>query len=370
MKQTREIHSYSPLSILWHPSGQAFLSYNTNTGNYELFRLADGAVVAEALEPGSFSPDGAKLAAYEGQELRIYDIRLDANGDVIGVNGKYSKYQLPLDEDIIMSSILWSPQGDRLAFSAQKSWDYPTSFIYSIKQDGSDLIKLVDSKILEPEKLIEIRSEAGTPHGAHIYYGWSPNGTKVAFLAYTFLPKEKYIVEPQVYVVDADGTELMKITGDEFFPEGDDLLWVPDGRLLFQAGNKLILSNADGSEKKALSENIYIIYAFFLPPSADEYLAGIFAKPFAFNCATGWARMEIGIEAIVAPGSPNRVRSEPKKGDNLIASLLAGTIVNIIEGPVCADGLIFWKVENELISGGVGWTAEGDGNEYWLEPIK
>ncbi len=37
-------------------------------------------------------------------------------------------------------------------------------------------------------------------------------------------------------------------------------------------------------------------------------------------------------------------------------------------GPVCADGLVFWKVENPDIPGGVGWTAEGDGVEYYLEP--
>jgi hypothetical protein len=42
--------------------------------------------------------------------------------------------------------------------------------------------------------------------------------------------------------------------------------------------------------------------------------------------------------------------------------------MKVIEGPVCADGLIFWKVENNSIPDGTGWTAEGDGAEYWLEP--
>jgi hypothetical protein len=87
-------------------------------------------------------------------------------------------------------------------------------------------------------------------------------------------------------------------------------------------------------------------------------------------CGANWTRLGAGKYAIVAPGSPNRVRSEPKKGDNLIASLTTGTVVKLLEGPVCADGLIFWKVENGDIPGGVGWTAEGDGKEYWLEPYK
>jgi hypothetical protein len=43
-------------------------------------------------------------------------------------------------------------------------------------------------------------------------------------------------------------------------------------------------------------------------------------------------------------------------------------VVKVIKGPICADGLIFWKLENDSIPSGVGWTAEGDGQEYWLEP--
>jgi hypothetical protein len=65
---------------------------------------------------------------------------------------------------------------------------------------------------------------------------------------------------------------------------------------------------------------------------------------------------------------PNRVRSEPSISDNVIAQIYPGTIVKVIEGPVCADSLVFWKVENANIPGNNGWTAEGDGNEYWLEP--
>ena len=88
------------------------------------------------------------------------------------------------------------------------------------------------------------------------------------------------------------------------------------------------------------------------------------------RCAPGWTRLQVGNYAIVSPGDPNRVRSEPRKGDNLIATLDPGTVVKVLEGPVCADGLVYWKVESDNIPGGVGWTAEGDGKEYWLEPYK
>jgi hypothetical protein len=87
-------------------------------------------------------------------------------------------------------------------------------------------------------------------------------------------------------------------------------------------------------------------------------------------CAPGWTRLQAGGYAKVSPGDPNRVRSEPRKRDNLIGALNPGTVVKVLEGPICADGLVFWKVENAVIPGGAGWTAEGDGKEYWLEPYK
>jgi hypothetical protein len=72
-----------------------------------------------------------------------------------------------------------------------------------------------------------------------------------------------------------------------------------------------------------------------------------------------------------APTDPsNRVRSGPSKADAVIGQISPGTILQVLEGPVCADGLVFWKVANTTIPGGSGWTAEGDSNEYYLEPYQ
>lgn len=92
--------------------------------------------------------------------------------------------------------------------------------------------------------------------------------------------------------------------------------------------------------------------------------------PTAARCDGGWSRLQVGVEAVVLPGAPNRVRSEPKKGGNLISKLYPGDRFTIISGPECADGLVFWLVSSPSIPGGYGWTAEGDGKEYWLEPVK
>ncbi len=87
------------------------------------------------------------------------------------------------------------------------------------------------------------------------------------------------------------------------------------------------------------------------------------------TCAGKFTQLVPSVWAQVAPGDfPNRVRSGPSKNDEIIMNIYPDTIVKIIDGPVCADGLIFWKVENNSIPGGVGWTAEGDGTAYYLIP--
>ena len=49
-------------------------------------------------------------------------------------------------------------------------------------------------------------------------------------------------------------------------------------------------------------------------------------------------------------------------------ALPAGTAVDLLAGPVCADALLWWYV---VVDGGPqaglgGWTAEGSATEQWL----
>lgn len=68
------------------------------------------------------------------------------------------------------------------------------------------------------------------------------------------------------------------------------------------------------------------------------------------------------------PPVSNRLRVAPGLAASLVGSLPSGTVVDLIAGPVCADGLIWWQV---VVSGGpqyrlAGWTAEGSATEKWL----
>ena len=88
------------------------------------------------------------------------------------------------------------------------------------------------------------------------------------------------------------------------------------------------------------------------------------------DCTSGWTRLKAGQEAKVSDNNAltNRVRLGPGTDEPIVALLYPGSIVRLIEGPICADGAVFWKVGSYPT--GTGWTAEGDGRDYFLEPVR
>jgi von Hippel-Lindau disease tumor suppressor protein len=94
--------------------------------------------------------------------------------------------------------------------------------------------------------------------------------------------------------------------------------------------------------------------------------------PGEIDCTSGWTRLKAGRYSKVSQDQPvpNRVREGPDTSAKIIYRIDPGEILRLVEGPICSNGLIFWKVESTLIPGGVGWTTEGDGKEYYLEPIE
>lgn len=69
-----------------------------------------------------------------------------------------------------------------------------------------------------------------------------------------------------------------------------------------------------------------------------------------------------------SPPIPNRVRVEPNLHAKILGEIGPYTRMQLIEGPVCTDGWVWWKIKVEN-SDLTGWTAEGDGENYWLIPI-
>ncbi len=81
-------------------------------------------------------------------------------------------------------------------------------------------------------------------------------------------------------------------------------------------------------------------------------------------------QLAVGDTATVAidPPLPNRVRQAPNTTGTILGYVDPGQSVTIIDGPVCSEGWVWWKVEAQ--SGSLtGWTAEGDQDNFWLIPV-
>ena len=80
------------------------------------------------------------------------------------------------------------------------------------------------------------------------------------------------------------------------------------------------------------------------------------------------SRLKIGDLAYVTKDPPlaNRVRQEPNTDAEVLGYITPGGSMEIIAGPECANGWVWWRVKNADLE---GWTPEGDQETYWLVPL-
>ena len=100
--------------------------------------------------------------------------------------------------------------------------------------------------------------------------------------------------------------------------------------------------------------------------------------PTAFTCPGAPAtRLKTGDRAYASDQSttPSRVRSAPGTGTEILGLIQPRQVVEIQDGPQCSGGYVWWKVRltqgtplGRLGGDLTGWTAEGVGSSYWLEP--
>lgn len=82
------------------------------------------------------------------------------------------------------------------------------------------------------------------------------------------------------------------------------------------------------------------------------------------------SRLHVGDLAMVTyGGGPNGIRyGADIHYDTVLTYAAEGQILEVTAGPWCSHGWIVWMVRTT--DGIVGYTPEGDGNSYWLIPVK
>ena len=176
------------------------------------------------------APAPADLIVYVDNvdfELDIFTIRADGTGKTNLTNSPEDEYYPR-----------WSPDRQYIAFNSDTS---PSgSELWVMNADGSD------------QRVIP------TP-GLHMMQNlaWSPDGTKIAFTAYTGTGHPDW----DIYVVGVDGSGLTNLTPD-LDGETNDPAWSPDGtKIVFRhypdSQIDLVVINADGSGAMNLTDDEY-----------------------------------------------------------------------------------------------------------------
>jgi hypothetical protein len=82
------------------------------------------------------------------------------------------------------------------------------------------------------------------------------------------------------------------------------------------------------------------------------------------------SHLRVGDKAMVSlnPPLPNNVRDQAGASGKFLFAIQPGETVDIVEGPGCTSGWVWWLIKTK--DGRSGWTAEGDGKDYWLVPAK
>lgn len=94
----------------------------------------------------------------------------------------------------------------------------------------------------------------------------------------------------------------------------------------------------------------------------------VFATPAPIICkGAPIARLVVGGQGQVLPETgANNIRELPTTAAARLGQINAGETFTVLEGPVCADGYAWFRVQGATLT---GWTAEGLGNTYWLAPV-
>lgn len=280
----------------------------------------------------SFSPEGKFITFFADNEGAVYRINVDGTGLVNLTPDSSYRYTF--------ESPTWSPSGEQIVYSRR----YADGSIYSMNADGS-----------APRTLVDI--------------GWndkpcfSPDGRWLAFVRYSGS-------QGFLYAMPLAGGSYRSLSSNQH--DVISYSWSPDGRyLVFRDFNC-----DDLCRDQYWMVEFETGEAWLLNTSQDVVIWGPLEwSPLMMiaekreDCTGGWSRLAIGNLIQLIGNVPNRVRSAPQKGENVVGQFVADETFILLDGPVCSEGLVWWEIADPRLPGGSGWTAEGDGQEYWLEPI-
>lgn len=217
-----------------HPLGHglrgAIAFHRLVDGDVELFVMnADGSGERQLSDNSAqdfspiWSPDGNRIAFSSNRngDFEIYTMRADGSGVTQLTHSETQQFFTPS----------WSPDGRRLLFTGVSVADGDVE-AFVINSNGTGLAQLTNDA------------------GITVPTDWSPDGKRIAFIR-----------NGDIFSMRLDGSRVMQLTHDPAGDEGDHAGWSSDGKQFvfnsFRDGGDLevLVMNADGSRVRQLTHN-------------------------------------------------------------------------------------------------------------------
>ena len=270
------------------------------TGRKTIVPLKPGVAVG-AGEP-AWSPDGTKLA---------YSSKIGGTGGIFIVNADGTG-TTRVTSDTNDGEPTWSPDGTKLAFVHVSTG---RRRLVTTNLDGSGLT------VITPN----LASDVDDPE-------WSPDGTRLTFSN-----------SADIYVVNADGSNLVDLTADAAEPlSADHPSWSPDGtKIAFRYVNSLKVVAPDGTGSTTLVGNLGEVWELSWSPDgtkiafANDVGGPLQEELFLVNAdGTNLVRTGIDVETTLDWGvaAPAPAVPPPVTGVNVNITPVSGTVLVRLKG--------------------------------------
>ena len=208
------------------------------------------------------SPDGRWLAAYEAEELCVYDTATLAE----------SRCALLPDASIHWEAAAWSPDSQRIALTQHAAVTFVDSDVLVVEIETGEITKLTDDGF---EGVIPLFDEDADPAPVHvdILPAWAPDGRSLAFVRSTVRDGEW--LGTTILRVDLDGgepEEIHAVTRDVPLAVYFGMTWTPDGERLLYTVAKPETQNPDNGLwiVEASGEHARQLVGPFAPTEAND----------------------------------------------------------------------------------------------------